>query len=332
MSISDAIFDALLVNAQENGRELRWPGGRRVRNDANDVALFQRQLFAVMSKVHDVIQAPNKARLFVDKNTEVPVGAETYVWRTWDMVGSAQLASMYADDIPLVNVLAKEQTGHVRPIVDGYVFSLEELERAVFANVPLSAKLGAAAKQAMENKLESLVAFGDAAANLAGFLNNSNVPLIVSPALHGNWTDPATTSQQILDDLHTIAGAVTVQTNEAFSANSMILPLAEFQVINAKAYSTYAPDTIAEVFLRSSSYVKNIESWNKLRTADAAGTGPRVVSYFKDPAVLEMVIPSEFTQYPPQLKNFKTTVPCRMTYGGVAIYYPYAMTYADLAA
>ena len=75
--------------------------------------------------------------------------------------------------------------------------------------------------------------------------------------------------------------------------------------------------------------LRNAESWYKLNTADAAGTGPRALFYKRSPEVLELVIPQDFEQLPPQAKNLAFVVPCHARCGGVVVRYPVAMLYLD---
>ena len=87
--------------------------------------------------------------------------------------------------------------------------------------------------------------------------------------------------------------------------------------------------TAMQAFLQSNPYITRIESWNKLALADAAGTGPRAVCYKRDPEVLELVIPQEYEELPPQPKGFMYDIPCHARCGGVVVYYPLAMAYMD---
>ena len=75
--------------------------------------------------------------------------------------------------------------------------------------------------------------------------------------------------------------------------------------------------------------ITDVDFWHKLDLADAAGTGPRMVTYQRDPEVLELVIPQEFEQFPPQARNLAFVVPCHARVGGVVVYYPLAIVYTD---
>jgi hypothetical protein len=87
-------------------------------------------------------------------------------------------------------------------------------------------------------------------------------------------------------------------------------------------------DTILSVFLRSNPYIKTVEQWVKLDTAASDG-GPLLICYPKNPRVLKLKILQEFLQYPPQLTMLEYVVPCESRAGGVVIYDPLAISYAN---
>jgi hypothetical protein len=82
-------------------------------------------------------------------------------------------------------------------------------------------------------------------------------------------------------------------------------------------------------FLNSNPFIRNIDQWHKLNEADAAGTGPRVVAYLRNPEVLELEIPQDFEQFAPERRNLEFIVNCHARCGGVLVYQPLAMAFMD---
>jgi hypothetical protein len=109
----------------------------------------------------------------------------------------------------------------------------------------------------------------------------------------------------------------------------MLLPPEEYSWIFAKPYSSTDSTPVGRVFLNQGTFVRNIDWWTFLRTADEAGTGPRAVCYTRSPEVAQLVIPQEFTQLPPQAKGLSFEVPCYSRYGGVSVKNPMGMAYVD---
>jgi hypothetical protein len=155
------------------------------------------------------------------------------------------------------------------------------------------------------------------------------VTVLTAPGdIVGNW--PSATSQEILDDLNTIVRTMVVSTKEVWKPDTLLLPTTRFELISNRVMQA-GVDTrsVLRVFLENQTHIKNVDSWSQLDTADAAGTGPRAVVYCRDPECLELVIPQEFEQLPPQAQNLTFKVACHMRIGGVVLYYFLAMLYAD---
>jgi hypothetical protein len=301
--------------------------GRRA--DAGETAAFARQLEYVKAQTYDVKYLQHKARMFIPVDSSVPSGAESFVWRAWDMAGMAKIISNYATDLPKVAILGAEVIQGIKSIGDSYGYSIQDVRAAAMSGTQLDTKLALAARRMIENKIENLAARGDAAAGLPGFVNNANVPLItaVGTDINGDWLNA--TSAEILADLNTIANTIVETTGETHIPDTMILPTNRYSFVATKPYSDTDSRSVLRVFLENSPYVKNVDQWQYLNTADAAGTGPRVVCYERSPEVLEMVIPQEFEQFPPQAKGLEFEIPCHARFGGVSIRYPLGMLYAD---
>lgn len=303
--------------------------GKPFRNDANETATFTRKLEYVLNKTLDRKYPDLKARSFLPVNSEIPSGAESFVWRSFDYAGMARIIANFADDLPLVDVIAGERSQLLKSIADGFHYSIQDLRASALAGTQLDVKRAQAARKVCENTLEQIAAIGNAAAGLPGFVNNPNVTILSAPGdLTGNW--PSATSQQILDDLNTIVRKMVVTTKEAFKPDTLLLSTDRFELIASKIM---APGTdsrnILRVFLENQTHIRNVDSWTMLDKADAAGTGPRAVAYCRSPEYVELVIPQEFEQLPPQAVNLAFKVPCHMRIGGVVIYYPLSLIYAD---
>jgi hypothetical protein len=165
---------------------------------------------------------------------------------------------------------------------------------------------------------------------LPGFLNNANVPILApGGAFYGDWLNPARTPQQILDDLHFISALVWENTKNTRSANTLLLPTTRFTKLATRRMSDQDSTPILQAFVKNDPYIKNVDQWSRLNTADSLGTGPRACAYSRDGTVVDLVIPLEFTQLPPQAQNLAFKVPCHSRIGGVCIKYPLGLLYVD---
>jgi hypothetical protein len=299
-------------------------------SDAGETAGFTRQLEFIETEIYKIEYPANRARDFIPVDSSVPDWAEEFTWRMWDWAGMAKIITNFSDDLPAVDVMAAEVHQKVRTLGDSFGYSINDLVVAAKMSTNLESEKGELARMAIENKVEQLSTFGDASAALPGFLNNANVPILSAPgSLNGDWLNPATTPQQILADLHAMAMAVVVQTLNTHAPDTLLLPLTHYQHISQTTLNQYNSETILTTFLKQSTWIKNVDQWIPLATADAARTGPRAVCYQRNPRVVRLVIPREFTMQPPQAKNLAFVIPCHAKIGGVSWRYPLAAVYAD---
>lgn len=302
------------------------------RFDANETAALAQQLEYVKSQTYDIRYVETRARQFIPVSTEVDPGAEHITYRQYNEYGIAKLIANYADDLPLVDVDAREFSSPVRSLGDAYQWSVQDLRRSAMAarsgrgsTMDIDTRRARAARNAMERKVELLAAFGDAATGLPGLLNNPNVPLVTLP--NGSWA--TATPAEILEDLRFLAQSVVTLTNAVEKPNTILMDVASYGLISGTPIGTDLDRTILSVFLDNNPYITDVDMWELLGTADAAQTGPRLVVYNRDPQYLSLEIPQDFEQLPPQARNLAYVVPCHMRFGGVLIHYPLSMAYAD---
>lgn len=300
---------------------------RLMRTDANETATFLRQLTYVVSRTFDRKYPDLRIRDFVPVNHEVNAGAESFVWRSFDWAGMAKIITDYATDLPAVDIIAGEATQPIKSIGDSYQYSIQDMRASQMAGTQIETKKAFAARRAMENAVENLGAFGNSAAGFTGFLNNANVPLLTGADITGGWD--SATSAQILDDLNFIANDVVTNSKAIWKPDTMILPVDRFSLVMTKPFSDVVPTPVGRVFLEQSPYIRNLDQWPLLDTADAAGTGPRAVVYQRSNEVCELYIPQEFEQFPPEVRSLAFKIACHMRIAGVVVYYPLGVEYVD---
>ena len=174
--------------------------------------------------------------------------------------------------------------------------------------------------------LHLLAALGDANTGVKGFLNQSAVPIV--SFVTGNWTQ-ATAAENILTDMNTLVNSIVNTTKELFAPDTMILDNTSFQIANSKRIDPTMEKSVLKSFLENNPYITSVQQWQRCNTASATN-GRRIVAYKRDPEVLELVIPQEFEQFPPQAKNLGFMIPTHARVGGVSVRYPLAIAYMDL--
>lgn len=290
--------------------------------DADESIFFAKQLETIVKEALMVDYPDLKGRLFVPKNSRTAPGTQTIVYHQYNQVGLAKLITAYADDLPRVDIKGQKFTAPVESIGDAFGYSLDEIDAARLAGVSLESMKMAAAREAMERKLDSLIAFGDANTGLTGFLNNANVSKANASAA---WS--TLTPDQIVADINGRIQAIIDVTNNVEVPDTLLLPPAEYARL-AQTRMTDGNETILSFLLRTSPYLTNIDQWWRLKTAGQAGT-TRAVFYKNSPDKLEMHVPLEFQMLAPEARNLEVVVNCRMKVGGVTVYKPLSMIYHD---
>lgn len=310
------------------------------RLDASETAILGAlgQLEFMRQRENDRKRPVLKGRLLVPVTHEVPPGATSASYSTWDERGMAELIANPADDVHMVGVEAEKFLFDLYAFGAGYQFSVDEIEAAAFSGTPLQSKLAKAKVGAFERRVEAISASGHPGTALTGLLNHASVPLIQAAAAAGGANAPAwdgadKTPAEILTDLLTMEDTIITQSNEVEAPTTLALPLTHLRIIQntelAPGTGAPATETILKVFLDRSQSVTDVEAWLPCALADAAGTGPRACMYRRHPDVVHHEIPLEPTEYPPQAVNFAMKVLSRMKSGGVWWEYPLAGIYMD---
>lgn len=295
------------------------------KEDANETLLFARQLEYVYAKTYDILYPEFKARKFIPLDSTVPSAADTYTYRQYDEVGMAKMISNYADDLPDVTAFGKEFTAKCHSMGVAYSYSVQDVRRAAMAQMPLEMTLARIARRAVEAKFDALAAFGDTNLSMKGFLNHANVAL-VSPTT-GTWSGAS--ADQICADLDKLVNSIVSVSKGLHAPDTLLLPIELFTLLNSKQRSNASDKTILAWYMENNAFIKNVDMWHLLSTANAARNGNRIVCYQRSPDVLGFVIPQEFEQFPPQTKNLAFHIPCHARCGGTKVTYPLAIAYMD---
>jgi len=305
-----------------------------LRLDAKYSAALDLQLEHVRSQTYDIQYPELKARKLIPVDTSVDPGAETVAYYQWDEYGMAEIIANFAGDLSLVDTKAEKYTSPVHSIGKAYQYSIQDLRRSAMAGTQLDTRRARAARRAIERGIDEIAAVGNAKGKLKGFLNHENVTVLTA-ATDGTstrWVGGRTTPKDpalIQADMHTAVRSIWTTSKQVHNPDTIVLATAEYGHISQTPVSPTRDTTILGSFLANNPWIKNVDFWYKLDTANAAGTGPRMVTYQRDPEILELVIPQDFEQLPPQAKSLAFVVPCHARIGGVVVYYPIGIVYTD---
>lgn len=262
--------------------------------------------------------------------TDIPAGAESAVQYIYDAVGMAEIISNYADALPRVDVVAKEQAVKVFSIGDAYGYNYREVKNAQFANVPLSALRAQQARRGIDLKLNKIAWNGDKAHHITGFLDNENISTISLPA-DGTGSKTAFTTKtydKMIRDMNDIIDAIPTATNEVEQANTVLMAPAVYRAL-AETRIEDAQGTTVLRFLQS--LHPEISRWMKVGELKGAGTdgSDMVVAGYFDPTYIRFEIPTRFDQQPVQYRNLEYVIDCVAEAAGVTVTMPMAFVKAQ---
>ncbi len=291
-------------------------------------AFLARELTYIRTRVLEVKKAPLRAFEVFPVQTDVPAGAATAVQRIYDSVGVAKIIANYADDLPRADVVGKEEMVKVVSIGNSYGYNVVEVEHAQFAGVNLDMYRANAARRGIDQKINSIAWFGDAAANIIGLLNHPNITEVTLPAdgEGGSTTFASKTPDQIIRDVNSMFNAIDVATNNVEYPNTLLLPTTAFDYMVGTPRSSYSDMTILG-FLRQAHPDVRFIKVGELSGAGANGSDVMIAGRF-DPDVVRLEIPERFRQLPVEKRNLEYVVDCISRVIGVTIMMPLAFSKA----
>lgn len=295
--------------------------------DAGESVLFAQQLEHVIMRLFEVDYPDLMARRLIPLNTEADPADEFIVYYQYDRVGMAKLISDYADDLPRVDIRGEKFTSPVESLGVAFGYSINEIRAAQKAGRSLRQDKANAAREADEQRLDAIAAFGDAAAGLPGFLNNANVPTgtVANPGAGTQWS--VKTAQEILADMQGIVSSIRTATNSVESPDTLLLPDSSYELI-AQTQMPGIDSTVLTFFLKTNPHIQRVVPWHRLETA-GAGSSRRMVAYRRRSDKLELHIPQDYEVFEPQPRNLEFVVNTHMRVGGVTIYKPLSLRYED---
>jgi hypothetical protein len=292
----------------------------RYRSDANASAFLARQLVFVRGQVERTVYERVRAKEFVPVETGHPRGAATYETQRMDQVGKAKITHDLAGDAPRADVSVTADPRKYVNVRASYGYSVQDLEYAAFANVPLQRWKADACAEVIARGLDLIGQSGDALAGLKGFFNSADVPLFTLGG--GEWLTTGTVAE-ILQDLADIEQQIinNSKDNLALAPYRLVLPSAyEGKLMTTRLDGT-SDMSIGQYFLKNARVIKSIERYTALdgavTPAVAASDAPQGICYPADPSVLFWPISITYEEQAPEIRGWEWLVEARARCGGV---------------
>jgi hypothetical protein len=298
------------------------------RLDDQEKVFFKRQVEKVKSKTYDKKFKNLKAKMFLPVSTEAGPGADYIIWYSFSKAGMAKIIADYAHDFPRVDVFATENQSRVKGIGASYGYNIQEIRRAQMAGVPLNQRRADASRRAIEEKIDNVAWYGDSDFNIQGFFDYPGITEYTIPNGASGDTEWSTkTPDEIVADLSGIRSAITVPTKGREEPNQWLIPRSNYELINQTRMTDGTDKTILSYFLSNNPGI-SIDPLDELEGQGTGGSN-RMMCYVKDPNNVTLEIPQPFEQFEEDKVGMEYVVPVHARIGGVIVYYPQSVAFAD---
>lgn len=309
------------------------PDGTSRKMDAGESALLARALIFMKAKSVDVQYAPTMFReVFAGNiNTSVPLGADKISTPQFDQLGKFAPIANGANDLPNIDVSQSETLNKVYAFGAQISYSVFDLARAAFSNVPLDTKKQEAARKAWERQLDTICAIGDSETGVKGITNHASIQAVTTDSA-GTWAAKilAGTEYKVIADLAKMYKAIASTTKGNVMADTLALDVDHYALLATSPWSAANSSnvTILDFFLKSNPTIKRVIQWAQLDLADAGSDGPRVVMFANQEDVCQPVI-NELTMLAPQTRGLGVDIPMYGRSAGVVASQPKGIAYMD---
>lgn len=299
-------------------------------DSAEDASIFfARELDYIKSKSYDKIYPEFTALNKFPITHEVPEGAETTTYYSYEKTGMASIISNYATDLPRADVKGKPSTAQIKSIGASYGYSVQDMRASRMAGKSLDTRRAEAARYAIDRTTNVIAFAGDKEHNLMGMLSeDNNIPLFTLSTVEVDgvqYTDfKHKSAAQILDDINAMFAYQSKLTKNVERADTLALPASVYIDISTRQIPNTGY-TVLRFLKENAPYLKDIISAPELEdeTEETNPYGKGVLLLYTNSAEkFSLEIPMPFYQYPLQNRNLEVIVPCEERAAGIIMYYP----------
>lgn len=302
------------------------------RFDSADAAstFFARELDYVKAKSYDKQYPQLTALTLFPVNTDADAGAETITYYTYDMEGVAKIIDNYSTDLPRADVNGKPNVAFVKSLGSSYGYSAQEMRASRMAGKNLDARKAESAHYQIDAATNRIAWAGDADHNLLGVLSaGQNIPTftITAGTMSGktSWLDK--TADEILEDVSAMYSQVSKTTKNVERPDTLVLPTDIYSTLSMRRVGDTG-ETVLSYIEKHAPYLKEVVPAAELN-GDSIETNPYAANnqavaflFTNDIDKIELNNPMPYMQYPVQVRNLETIVPCEARTAGVIVSYP----------
>lgn len=297
---------------------------------------FARELDYVKTQTYDVEYPEMTALSLFPISSEIPEGAETFTYYSYDHTGMAKIINNYATDLPRADVKGKPNTGYVKSIGVSYGYSVQEMRASMMTGKSLDVRKGESARYAADYLVNKIAWMGSKENNLIGILSEENdIPKFVLSTVMVDGEERTEfcykDADQILEDVNNMQKYVSKITKNVEKPDTLVLP-AHVYIDLATRRIPDTDTTILKFLMDNAPYLKEIREANELQaeSTDMNPTGSNVcLLYTNNPKKMTLEIPMPFLQHTIQEKGLEMEIPCEERVASIIIYYPLSALIAE---
>jgi hypothetical protein len=257
---------------------------------ADDAVPLARDLNYVLTTVRDTYRPLKWASVL--PTISVPDWAERWEVSKITGTGGIKLVSnLQNSDFIQADFSRETTTGRMYELGNGYHYAVREMVRAARLGINPSTERAMIQAQAADEFLDELAATGFSSIGLKGLATltpSTDLPALVAAdaTKTGSVTGWTTALEadfgKVLNDLHKLTDAVYVNSKERRYADTLVMPLDEFQAINrirASNFSANVLTTFQEEWNRKIGRQGRIVVWDRLKDQGTISSGPRIVAF-----------------------------------------------------
>lgn len=293
----------------------------------DNVLFLKRELEQILPRVFETVYTDIIYQNLIPVTNEVSPGADSYTYRIMNSIAKFKLIGDKADDLPRADVSRREVTLPIRMIGGSMAYSIDEIQKAQYANIPLQQMRANAMRRGYEEQVQRLAFWGDSTTGLVGFFNNGQVPKLVP----SDWIDDGATSDDILTILNYVVTYITDTTNMVEQPDTLLVPYSVYRTISTRPRSSNSDTTLLKFFLDTNPFITSVQPVIHLDASNSNSnlSKDRIIAYRRSPDKLQLHIPQPLQVMEPQLRGLEYVVNGYGKVGGAALYYPNSICYMD---
>ena len=262
-------------------------------------------------------------------NREVPDSALQYTYQEIAKVGRAGFVSPSATSIPTADITGENRTLEIRTPAIAVRYSTQDVRSSGALMFSIVDQKVSSAREGWDLFMDDVIRTGDVTTGVQGVVNHDSI--VVQNAVSGDWTNPSTTSDEIIDDVTAAINSISEASDGVEQPNTVVLPIAQFNVLTTRRVGAGLDGgslTLLQ-FLRGA--FPGIQRWESdfgMATV-AIGGGPAMLVYNNDLSKFSAVFPLMMQPLPPQEDGLGFTLIFESRYGGVMMPRPRAFLRLD---